>query len=113
MGKGLDRRRINIGGDILAQGFLGEDNRNMKILRSDAGNSYAGCLDRKDLVHSAVLKKSVKFLADLINQLYVYLVVKKTVNFQNIARKYLSVFKNSFFKKLHFKALQNKISSRK
>ena len=77
--------------------------RKAPILRSDAGNSNAGCLNRKDLVHSAVLKKSIKLLADLIYQLYVYLVVKKTVNFQNITRKYLSVFKNSFFKKLHFK----------
>ena len=71
--------------------------------RGHAGDGDAGCLDGQNLVDAVVLEDAVELLADLVQQVYVQLVVQKAVDLQDVAGTNLTFLHNTFFQKFHLR----------
>ena len=71
---------VDLAVNVLALGLLGKDDRHVEMPRGHAGDGDAGCLDGQNLVDAVVLEDAVELLADLVQQVYVQLVVQKAVD---------------------------------
>ena len=89
--------------NVLALGLLGKDDRHIEMPRGHAGDGDAGCLDGQNLVDAVVLEDAVELLADLVQQVYVQLVVQKAVDLQDVAGTNLAFLHNTFLQKFHLR----------
>ena len=71
--------------------------------RGHAGDGDAGCLDGQNLVDAVVLEDAVELFADLVQQVYVQLVVQKAVYLQDVAGTNLAFLHNTFLQKFHLR----------
>ena len=94
---------VDLAVDVLVLGLLGEDDRHVEMPRGHAGDGDAGCLDGQNLVDTVVLEDAVELLADLVQQVYVQLVVQKAVDLQDIAGTNLALLHNTFLQKFHLR----------
>ena len=99
----MDGGGVDLAVDVLALGLLGEDDRHVEMTRRHAGNGDAGRFNRQDLVDAVVLEDAVKFLADLIQQIDVELVVQEAIDLQHIAGTNLTLLHNTFLQKFHLR----------
>ena len=60
-------------------------------------------LDGQNLVDAVVLEDAVELLADLVQQVYVQLVVQKAVDLQDVAGTNLALLHNTFLQKFHLR----------
>ena len=60
-------------------------------------------LDGQNLVDAVVLEDAVELLADLVQQVYVQLVVQKAVDLQDVAGTNLAFLHNTLFQKFHLR----------
>ena len=61
--------------------FLCKYNRYVEILCRNAGNTETGSLDGKDLGDWTVVKTFLEFLADLVDQVNIHLMIQEAVHF--------------------------------
>ena len=101
MGVGFHLCGENVSGNIFGLIFLCKNDRNIKILRCDAGNADTGGFDGQDLVDAGIRETAVKLFADFFKQVDIHLMIQKAVYFEDISFFNDSVFANSFFQKLH------------
>ena len=101
MGKGLHLGGVDVAGDVLGLVLLGKDHRATKKLRSHTRDPDPRCLDGQNLGDSAVAKQAVKFLANLLEEGHIHLVVEKTVYLEYVSALDLAVFSDAFFQKFH------------
>ena len=73
--------------------------------RGHAGDGDAGCLDGQNLVDAVVLEDAVELLADLVQQVYVQLVVQKAVDLQDVALTNDAILANAVLELLHAEVL--------
>ena len=94
---------VNVAVDVLALGFLGKDDRHIEMPRGHAGNGNAGCLNGENLVDAVVLEDAVKLLTNLVQQVYVQLVIQKAIYLQDIAGTNLPLLHNALLQKFHLR----------
>lgn len=83
--KGLYLCHINVTVDVDALRLLCKNNRNMKMACYDTGDADAGSLDGENFVDRLALKTALKFLAHLVEQINIHLMVEKAVYLQNVS----------------------------
>lgn len=71
--------------------------------RGHAGNGNAGCLNGENLVDAVVLEDAVELLTDLVQQVYVQLVIQKAIHLQDIAGTNLPLLHNALLQKFHLR----------
>ena len=76
----------------------------------DTGDSYTGSFYSKNLIDVLVSKSLLEFCTHLIQKFNVHLMIQETVNLENIALFYNTVFYNSFFQKIHLSTSSSVIS---
>lgn len=103
IGVGMNGGGVDLAVNVLALGLLGKDDRYVEMPRGHAGDGDAGCLDGQNLVDAVVLEDAVELLADLVQQVYVQLVVQKAVDLQDIAGTNLAFLHNTFLQKFHLR----------
>ena len=92
---------INIRIYVVRLCLFGKYYGNSEILSRETRNAYAGRLNGKYSRDILVFVQSFELFAQLTEEAYIYLMVKKAVDLEYVARADFSVFKYSFFKKLH------------
>ena len=99
----MDGGGVDLAVNVLALGLLGKDDRHVEMPRRHAGNGDAGRFNCQDLVDAVVLEDAVELLADLVQQVYIQLVVQKAVDLQDIAGTNLAFLHNTFLQKFHLR----------
>ena len=77
---------------IQTLGFFGKNDRYIKILCGNTGNTDAGCLNSEDFSNRTICETSFKLFADLVDESNIHLMIQKTVYLQNISWFYDSIF---------------------
>ena len=62
----------------------------------DTGDTDTGCLDRQDLIDLFLCKPALEFLADLIEQADIHLMIQKAVDLQYISFFYYAILQDAF-----------------
>ena len=91
LGKRADLCLIQIGVQHLGGLFFQNQQRNPQGLGCGKGRCNAGALNGSHLGDSLILEMVGKFLANGLHQLWIYLVVDKTVHLQNVRIDCLSL----------------------
>ena len=94
---------VNVAVDVLTLGLLGKDDRHIEMSRGHAGDGNAGCLNGENLVDAVVLEDAVELLTDLVQQVYVQLVIQKAIHLQDIAGTNLPLLHNALLQKFHLR----------
>ena len=97
VGKGFHLSGVGITGNVDGLGLLCKEQRYFELLCYRISNSNAGSLNGEDFVDGLALESLVEFLADLIHQGNIHLVIEKAVNLQYITFLYNAVFYDSCF----------------
>ena len=100
------RERLDLGGvaiacDVDGLALFRENNRNVEILRGQAGDTDARCLDGQNFRDLLVGEATLELLADLAHKAHVDLVVDEAVDLEHVALKNLALFEYLFLQKLH------------
>jgi len=98
---GADFRRPYISCDIQRLAFLGKNKRTPEGLRRYARNTDTGCLDRKNLIDTAVVVQALKLFGKFGEEHDVHLMVQKTVHLQNAAVTHYTIAADPIFEELH------------
>ena len=84
LGEGYDLGRVEVITYIAAQCLLGKHSRTVEGLGRKARHSYPGRLYRENLVDSQPVEQALPFLAHLLIQFHIHLMVEKAVYLQDI-----------------------------
>ena len=95
--KGFHFCHIHFAIQVDGLGLLGKDHGNAKFLGNKSSNTDTGSFNGHNLGNGLMAETALELPADFLHQLNIHLMVQKTVNLQNIARLYDSVFYNSLF----------------
>ena len=101
MSEGFNLGGIHVTVDVHALGLLGKHHRNAEGTRRGIRNRDAGGLDRQYLGNVGIGKSSVKFLADLVKQDGIHLVVQEIVHLEDVAFLDDTIFQNARFQEVH------------
>ena len=102
MGEALYLGRVHLAVDVYALCFFGENHGAVEVLRGDARDAYAGGLDGEYLVDALIGEAPAEFLAHLVDERNVHLVVEEAVHLEDVSLLDNAVFSDSVLKKLHF-----------
>ena len=103
--KRFDRRGQHRAVQIDRLRFFGEHHRHAEILRHNRRNADTGGFDGQNFVHLDIGKPPLEFLADLVEQVNIHLVIEEIIHLQHISLFNDAVFPDSFFQKFHALAL--------
>ena len=101
MRKGVGLGHIFVVGTVGCLAFLRKDNRHIIEMAQHGSDGNAARLDGENLVYLFATEPAFQLVGYLTQNVYIDLVVKEIVDFQNIAFFDDAVFNDFLFKKVH------------